>query len=146
MKKLIITFLSALLTAGAAMGQVGHGYEIERIFHEPGIESTSVVRSEGLLQYKIESFKSVKISVHDSQLMKANSYILSDAERATFVEKEEKDGIVTYALLTFSVSKKHNEYVGYQVKQYADGRKYITVVLLSGSATRSDLDKFFKKK
>jgi len=148
MKKLLITLTLALSAILPSMGQNRTGYQVDSLFfgHYDAAKVT-VVKGEKLGDYNLEEFQSVRFPALDEDLNRASFYIREDMKRATNIEKDEQNGFVTYALLTFGGSNdSKREYIGYQVKEDASGKKTITVVYMYGKATRRDLDRIFKKR
>lgn len=134
--------LLAMLPANAQKG-----LQIDSLFKgklvNMSLVTESVVSGKKLSPYNLDYFRSVRFVANDKQIAKVSAWIQDDAMIADDKELESAGGRLIYALLKFPQLSSKNKYVGYQVKRN-NGRDYVTVVYMEGSATVEDLKVIFK--
>ena len=142
---LLITFLALFALAPRAGAQ--GGLQIDSLFNGSLVPASkvteSVVSGRELKPYKLDYFRSLRFQATDEEVEKIVSWVVEDSLLALNKEIDSQDGHLIWALLTYPYLKDKNSFLGFQVKDVA-GKHYVTVVYMTGKATRNDLAQIFK--
>lgn len=148
MKRILATIVIALLAVTQSWAQ--KGLQIDSLFNgsfrpDSTMSSTTVVGG-SIKNYGLETFRSLKFNASDEDIKKVSSWVMADSKKASDVDIDIDKGHMIYALICLENGKSKRQYIGYQLKEFLDGTKSVTVVYMVGKTSKDQLLKFFGKR
>lgn len=147
-KRILLFFISAMLSVGSAMAQ--EGLYVEDLFEGRVVPQSQMRRSfisgTSLKPYSLDTYKSLAFTVDEATFHRVEILILNDAQDTEDQQLIYDEGHLVYALLCLPPTHSGlNRFLCFQAAKV--GRLWdTTVVYLRGSASIDDLDKMFNKK
>ncbi len=147
-KRILLFFISAILSVGSAMAQ--EGLYVEDLFEGRVVPQSQMRRSfisgTSLKPYSLDTYKSLAFTVDEATFHRVEILILNDAQDTEDQQLIYDEGHLVYALICLPPTHIGlNRFLCFQAAKV--GRLWdTTVVYLRGSASIDDLDKMFNKK